>query len=76
MKGLVRKTKGMARRLNIAWQLKKAAVVGLSIGAAVATVSLCSHPLATVLSGIGAAATAFAVQLGLWCRGTARQLMS
>jgi len=48
----------------------------MGIGAAVATVSLCSHPLATVLSGIGAAATAFAVQLGLWCRSTARQLIS
>jgi len=76
VKTLVRKVKGLTRRLNIAWQLKKAAVVGLGIGAAVATVSLCSHPLATVLSGIGAAATAFAVQLGLWCRGTARQLIS
>jgi hypothetical protein len=76
VKGLLRKTKGLARRLNIAWQLKKAAVVGLGIGAAVATVAMLSHPLASVLSGVGAAATAFAVQLGLWCRGTARQLMS
>jgi len=76
VKGLARKTKGMARRLNIAWQLKKAAVVGLGIGVAVATVSLCSHPLASILSGVGAAATAFAIQIGLLCRGTARQLMS
>jgi hypothetical protein len=76
VKGLLRKTKGLARRLNIAWQLKKAAVVGLGIGAAVATLAMVSHPLASILSGVGAAATAFAVQLGLWCRGTARQLMS
>jgi hypothetical protein len=76
VKGLARKTRGMARRLNIAWQLKKAAVVGLGIGVAVATVAMLSHPLASVLSGVGAAATAFAVQLGLWCRSTARQLMA
>jgi hypothetical protein len=76
VKGLVLKTKGMARRLNIAWQLKKAVVVGLGIGVAVAAVAMVSHPLASILSGVGAAATAFAVQLGLWCRSTARQLMS
>jgi hypothetical protein len=75
-KSLFRKAKGLTRQLNIAWQLKKAAVLGLGIGAAVAAVSLWSHPLASVLSGIGAAATAFAVQLGLWCRATARQLMA
>ena len=75
-KTVVRKVKGLTRRLNVAWQLKKAAVLGLGIGAAVAAVSLWSHPLASVLSGIGAAATAFAVQLGLWCRTTARQLMA
>ena len=75
-KTLARKVKGLTRRLNIAWQLKKAAVLGLGIGVAVAAVSLWSHPLASVLSGIGAAATAFAVQLGLWCRTTARQLMA
>jgi hypothetical protein len=76
VKSLVRKTKVLTRHLNIAWQLKKAAVLGLGIGAAVAAVSLWSHPLASILSGIGAAATAFAVQLGLWCRATARQLMA
>jgi hypothetical protein len=75
-KSLFRKAKVLTRQLNIAWQLKKAAVLGLGIGAAVAAVSLWSHPLASVLSGIGAAATAFAVQLGLWCRNTARQLMA
>ena len=73
---LIRKAKGLTRRLNVAWQLKKAAVLGLGVGAAVAAVSLWSHPLASVLSGVGAAATAFAVQLGLWCRNTARQLMA
>jgi hypothetical protein len=76
VKGLVLKTKGMARRLNIAWQLKKAVMVGLGIGVAVAAVAMVSHPLASILSGVGAAATAFAVQLVLWCRGTARQLMT
>jgi hypothetical protein len=76
VKSLFRKVKGLTRQLNIAWQLKKAAVLGLGIGAAVVAVSLWSHPLASVLSGIGAAATAFAVQLGLWCRNTARQLMA
>ena len=76
VKGLARKAKGLARRLNIAWQLKKAIVVGLGIGVAVATLSLMSHPLASILSGIGAAATAFTVQVVLWCRNTARQLMA
>jgi len=76
VKGLSRKAKGLARKLNFAWQLKKAVVIGLGIGAAVATVAMVSHPLASILSGIGAAATAFAVQLGLWCRNTARQLIA
>jgi hypothetical protein len=76
VKKLGRKAKLMTRRLNVAWQLKKAAVVGLGIGAVVTAVSLWSHPLASMLSGIGAAATAFAVQVGLWCRNTARQLMA
>jgi hypothetical protein len=75
-KKLARKAKVLTRRLNVAWQLKKAAVVGLGIGAVVTAVSLWSHPLASMLSGIGAAATAFAVQIGLWCRNTARQLIA
>ena len=76
VKGLGRKAKGLAHRLNVAWQLKKAIVVGLGIGVLVAGLSMVSHPLASVLSGVGAAATAFAVHLGLWCRNTARQLIS
>ena len=75
VKGVGRKVKGLARKLNFAWQLKKAIVVGLGIGTAVTAVAMVSHPLASILSGVGAAATAFAVQLGLWCRSTARQLM-
>jgi len=76
VKGLGRKAKGLARKLNFAWQLKKAVVIGLGIGVAVTAVAMVSHPLASILSGIGAAATAFAVQLGLWCRNTARQLIA
>ena len=86
-KAAVRQTRGFVGRtaervrafrrgLNIAWQLKKAALIGLGIGAAVVAVSLASHPLAAVLSGVGAATTAFALQLGLWFRKTARQMIA
>ena len=64
------------RGLNIAWQLKKAALIGLAVGAAVAVVALASHPLAAVLSGVGAAASAFALQVGLWLRRSAREMIA
>ena len=69
------RAKAVCRGLNFAWQLKKAALIGLGIGAAVVAVSLVSHPLAAVLSGVGAATTAFALQVGLWFRRTARQMI-
>ncbi len=49
----VERVRAFRRGLNIAWQLKKAALVGLGIGAAVLVVALASHPLAAVLSGVG-----------------------
>ena len=64
------------RGLNIAWQLKKAALIGLAVGAAVVVVALASHPLAAVLSGVGAATSAFALQVGLWFRKTARGMIA
>ncbi len=72
----VQRIRAFRRGLNIAWQLKKAALVGLGIGVAVVAVSLVSHPLAAVLSGVGAATSAFALQVGLWFRKTARQMIA
>lgn len=72
----VQRVRALRRGLNIAWQLKKAALIGLGIGVAVVAVSLVSHPLAAVLSGVGAATSAFALQVGLWFRKTARQLIA
>ena len=67
----VASAKAVYRGLNFAWQLKKAALIGLGIGAAVVAVALVSHPLAALLSGVGAATSAFALQMGLWFRKTA-----
>ena len=72
----VERVRAFRRGLDIAWQLKKAALIGLGIGAAVVAVSLASHPLAAVLSGVGAATSAFALQVGLWFRKTARQMIA
>ena len=71
----VDRVRALRRGLTIAWQLKKAAFIGIGIGTAVVALSLISHPLAAVLSGIGAATTAFVLQIGLWFRNTARAMI-
>ncbi|HEY2784518.1 MAG TPA: hypothetical protein VGJ05_06030 [Fimbriiglobus sp.] len=59
----------VARTLGIAWQLKKMLAVGVGIGLMVMGISyLCSHGVAAVLSGIGGAVAAVAVQIGLWVK--------
>ena len=74
-RGTVSSAKSVYRGWNIAWQLKKAALIGLGIGAAVAALALVSHPLAACLSGTLAATTAFALQVAFWARRTARRMI-
>jgi hypothetical protein len=74
-RGTVSGAKSVYRGWNIAWQLKKAALIGLGIGAAVAALALVSHPLAACLSGTLAATTAFALQVAFWARRTARRMI-
>jgi hypothetical protein len=65
----------MTRVLEQAWRFRKALVIGLAVGAAIATVSyLVPHTVSAAISGIGGAFTAVAVQGGLWVRGMARRL--
>lgn len=69
----VAKAKGVVSMCRLAWHLKRAALIGVAIGGIVAAVSLVSHPVATVLSGVGAAVTAITVQMALHCRKALRQ---
>ncbi len=71
----VDRVRAFRRGLTIAWRLKKAALIGIGIGTAVVALSLVSHPLAAILSGIGAATTAFVLQIGLWFRKTTRAMI-
>jgi len=67
---------GAAAPAWVAWQLRKAAVVGLGIGVVVAGIAyLGGHGLAAGLSGLGAAVTTVAVQAALWVRRTVRRLV-
>jgi hypothetical protein len=55
--------------------LKKLALVGLGVGAAVGVASfLAPHAAAAVVSGIGSAVVASAVQVSVWTRRTVRAL--
>jgi hypothetical protein len=71
----VAKAKGVVSMCRLAWHLKRAALVGVAVGGIVAAVSLVSHPVATVLSGVGAVVTAITVQMALHCRRTLRPWM-
>jgi hypothetical protein len=67
---------GAAAPAWVAWQFRKAAVIGLGIGAVVAGVAyLGGHGLAAGLSGLGATVTTVAVQAALWVRKTVRRLV-
>lgn len=66
---------GAAAPAWVAWQFRKAAVVGLGMGVA-GVAYLGGHGLAAGLSGVGAAVTTVAVQAALWVRKTVRQLVS
>jgi hypothetical protein len=67
---------GAAAPAWVAWQFRKAAVVGLGIGVVVTGVAyLGGHGLAAGLSGLGAAVTTVAVQAALWVRKTVRLLV-
>jgi len=64
---LVTRTVGqVGRAFGITWQWRKALAIGAGIGLVAALVSYVSAPgVAAVLSGIGGAVTALAVQVGL-----------
>ena len=68
----VAKARGVVAMCRLAWHLKRAALVGVAVGGVVAVAALASHPVATVLSGVCAAATAFTVQVALHCRKALR----
>ncbi|MBX7106929.1 MAG: hypothetical protein K1X57_22860 [Gemmataceae bacterium] len=70
------KAKGVLAMCRLAWHLKRAALVGVAVGGTVAAAALVSHPVATVLSGVCAAATAFTVQVALHCRKALRPWMA
>jgi len=55
-------------------QLKRTLLIGASVGLATAVVATTNHTIAATLSGLGAAATAMAVQFGCWFRGTRSRL--
>jgi len=63
------------RTLTTAVPVGRFAVVAVGVGVAVAAASyLVPHPVAAVVSGIGATVTAAAVQVGGWVRRSARSL--
>lgn len=75
VKAVRRAVNATTRRVGFAWQMRNVLLVGLGIGLAVTAVSYVStHGIAAALSGAGAAATAVAVQAGLWVRKTVRRL--
>lgn len=55
-------------------RVRRTVVVGAGVGAVAAVVAACNHTVATTLSGLGMAATAVAVQGGLWLRAAGRRL--
>ena len=58
-----------ARLLTESLPLKSMAFVGLGVGLTVATISLAApHHLSAIISGVGAAFSAVAVQVGAWLR--------
>ena len=73
--GLTRAVGQLGKVLEITWHWRKALAIGAGIGLAAALVSYVSAPgVAAVLSGIGGAVTALAVQVGLWVRRSAARL--
>jgi hypothetical protein len=66
------KTSALAVTTN--WRIRRVLVVGGVMGVAAVMASQMSHPVATTLAGIGGAATAVAVQCGLWLRAAGRRM--
>ncbi len=66
------RTASVMRVCRLGWHLKRAVVVALGVGTLVGAVALVSHPVATLLSGVGAAVATFGVQTCLWIRRTTR----
>jgi hypothetical protein len=65
----------IGRALGITWQWRRGLAVGAGIGLVVAGVSyVSSHGVSAILSGIGGAVTAVAVQIGFWVRRSAARL--
>jgi hypothetical protein len=57
------------------WRIRKLLLMATGVGLAVTVLSsVLSHNFAAMLSGIGAAVTTIAVQIGLWVRQTLKRL--
>ncbi len=66
------RTASVMRVCRLGWHLKRAVAIAIGVGTLVGAVALVSHPVATLLSGVGAAVAAFGVQTCLWIRRTTR----
>jgi hypothetical protein len=75
VRGVTRAVGQVGRVLGITWQWRKALAIGAGIGLVAALVSYVSAPgVAAVLSGVGGAVTALAVQVGVWVRRSTARL--
>ena len=73
----VRATVVATRHLfDLAWRVKRAVLVGLTVGVLVLLACQLSHTAASVLAGVGAGVTAAVAHFGLWVRRTARRFGS
>ena len=66
------KVRAVRRAAGVTREVRRALATGAEVEAAVAGVASLDHTVAAVLSGLGAAVTAAAVQVGLWWRRVVR----
>jgi hypothetical protein len=67
----------LARPLGLVWRLKRILLIALGVGMAAAAMSFMgSHTVAAVISGVGGAVSAVAVQASLWTRRLLRLRVS
>ena len=62
--------------LDLAWRVKRAVAVGLTVGVLVLLACQLCHTAASVLAGVGAGMTAAVVHVGAWGRWTVRRLVT
>jgi hypothetical protein len=74
VRDVCRTVAGAASAVRHSPRLKKTVLIGAAVGLATAVVATTNHTVAAALSGIGAAATTVAVQIGGWFRGARLRL--